>query len=103
MNYTTEIRQAIDAMLEHQITKDECVERISGLFEQAETQPEKKGEWAVGKLVKITKCLTGHEFQIGEEVRLLKLVVEDGFRHWICVNLENDDWWITEDEAELID
>lgn len=104
MNYITEIIQAIDAMLEHQITKDDCVKRINELLLPAGGKSaEKKGEWAAGKLVKITKCVNGHQFYEGEEVRLLKLVIEDGVRYWVAVNLENDDWWITEDEAELID
>ena len=50
-----------------------------------------------GDKVKVTQCLYGHEFMIGEIIELQD-AEDDG---WFAVN-EDDLWWLTEEEFEPI-
>lgn len=56
--------------------------------------------WSAGAAIRITSCLYGHEFQIGETAIILSR--SDDSETWLCTNNKGSRWYVKEDEGELI-
>ena len=54
----------------------------------------------VGQIIKVTSCIYGHEFDLGEII-----AIEDyeptQTTSWLCSNGKNS-WWLSEDEGIII-
>lgn len=61
------------------------------------TIPVVSKSFAVGVEVEITDCIKGHEYHIGEKVKL----VEFDDNMWIARNKKGVEWYINEDEANV--
>lgn len=53
----------------------------------------------IGEKIKITKCLHGHEFQIGEIVEIIDI---DNDWSYVAKSKSDKTYWITDEEFELI-
>ena len=61
----------------------------------------KKNKWEEGKSVRITHCIYGHEFEIGEVVQIVDYYGDGGRAEWYCTNGKTY-WYISENEGELV-
>lgn len=55
--------------------------------------------FALGKTVKVNRCIYGHEFNLGETVDIIDYEPNQTTR-WLCSNGRNQ-WWLSEDEANV--
>ena len=55
--------------------------------------------FSVGKVIEITKCIYGHQFNVGELVRIIK---RDSLSEkiWLCTNTRSE-YWVSEREANV--
>jgi len=83
--------------------RGELVERLAGeglaLVEVVQPVEDMSDwrNWKVGDLVEVVSCLRGHEFNIGEVVRMKCLPDDDGGRI-TCEFEDGSDWWILDEE-----
>lgn len=55
--------------------------------------------YKVGDKLRVIDRKHGHDFEIGEEIEVSQ--IDHGSRDYLCDGNE-DCWWLTEDEVELI-
>lgn len=54
------------------------------------------GCFTIGAKIQITKCIHGHEYDIGEVVTIIDNEEEDS---WLCRNVHGREWYINEEEG----
>jgi len=87
---------------------EEMLNFINKIEKREQEKPAKEErEWGIGKVVRITDNKFGHDFSIGDEVNLLKKHLEQEYA-WLASKGEPETdesncWWITTEEAELIE
>lgn len=54
---------------------------------------------ALGKTVKVNRCIYGHEFNLGETVEIIDYEPSQT-ASWLCSNGKSQ-WWLSEDEANV--
>lgn len=69
-------------------------------FEKSNAPEHKLGEWAVGKHVKIHSNISGHEFEIGQVVKIVDYDDDGCGADWTCSDGKAN-WWVREDEATV--
>jgi hypothetical protein len=57
-------------------------------------------EFSIGAIIKVTSCIYGHEFDLGEIIAI-KDYEPTKTTSWLCSNGKNN-WWLSEDEAIVI-
>lgn len=55
------------------------------------------GSWSIGRKVEVTGCFHGHDFEIGEVVKIIEHEPRDT-ASWLCTN-GKDNWWLSESEG----
>ena len=59
-----------------------------------------KKVFEIGKIIKVTSCIYGHEFDLGEII-VIKDYEPTQTTSWLCSNGKSN-WWLSEDEAIII-
>ena len=68
-----------------------------------ESEPiEPDPKFSIGAKVRITKCIYGHEFEIGEIVTIIRYQGDDDTVTWQAINDKQQLWWISEEEGEAV-
>ena len=58
------------------------------------------GCFTIGAKIQITKCIHGHEYEIGEVVTIIDHEEEDNqTTSWLCRNVHGTEWYINEEEG----
>ena len=58
------------------------------------------GCFTIGAKIQITKCIHGHEYEIGEVVTIIDHEEENNqTTSWLCRNVHGKEWYINEDEG----
>ncbi len=55
--------------------------------------------FAVGKVLEVKDCIYGHQFNIGELVRIIRHDSSSAAR-WLCTNTRSE-YWLSEREANV--
>lgn len=73
--------------------KQKCAEEILRLFSLS-------GCFTIGAKIQITKCIYGHEYEIGEVVTIIDHEEENNqTTSWLCRNVHGKEWYINEEEG----
>jgi len=65
--------------------------------------PLSHGGFNAGDAVRVTARLTGHEFELGEIVELIRYYEDDTDAGQWKAEGKNDYWWLSEEEFELVE
>ena len=58
------------------------------------------GCFTIGAKIQITKCIHGHEYEIGEVVTVIDHEEENNeTTSWLCRNVHGKEWYINEEEG----
>ena len=58
------------------------------------------GCFTIGAKIQITKCIHGHEYEIGEVVTIIDHEEENNqTTSWLCRNVHGKEWYINEEEG----
>lgn len=58
------------------------------------------GCFNIGAKIQITKCIHGHEYEIGEVVTIIDHEEENNeTTSWLCRNVHGKEWYINEEEG----
>ena len=58
------------------------------------------GCFTIGTKIQITKCIHGHEYEIGEVVTIIDHEEENNqTTSWLCRNIHGREWYINEEEG----
>lgn len=58
------------------------------------------GCFTIGAKIQITKCIHGHEYEIGEVVTIIDHEEENNqTTSWLCRNVHGKEWYICEEEG----
>ena len=58
------------------------------------------GCFTIGAKIQITKCIHGHEYEIGEIVTIIDHEEENNqTTSWLCRNTHGKEWYINEEEG----
>ena len=94
--------EILEQIKEHQMQTVQLAKttKVYKLADQAlkELKDIERNNFKKGSVVKITSCLKGHEFEIGEKVILLTIGADELY---LATNYEQE-WYLSEDEMELI-
>lgn len=93
-----EIFKKLDIIFE---SKEKCKGCLDYIYTEIKKLSE-SNEFKIGSRVKITACLHGHEFEIGDIVTIIER--EDEYEEsvsWRAINKYGVDWYITEEEGVL--
>jgi hypothetical protein len=78
---------------------------ISELEKAIENPKQKDKGFAIDKMVRVTACHYGHEFNIGEIVRIKSYILAEpedkSSTQWLCTNGVAE-WYLSENEGECV-
>jgi hypothetical protein len=87
----TDLWETLVSLCGNEISLQDAYDKIESMYRHS--------KWKAGDVVRITRCVNGHDFNLGEVVTVVEFNKHEEI--WLCTNGE-DYWLLDESEAELV-
>jgi hypothetical protein len=87
----TDLWETLVSLCHNEISLQDAYCKIESMYRHS--------EWKAGDVVRITRCVKGHGFNLGEVVTVVEF--DKNSEGWLCTNGQ-EYWWLDESEAELV-